>query len=401
MIRVLAVMTLAAGCSSSTSAQGDANNGDGGFLACDPLAQTGCMPAEKCTWILDAIQPDNKTLGHVGCAPDTGTVVDGASCTYGPPGVTGYDDCLRGHLCFTPALAPEGPGVCKQICDQQGGNPTCDADHACAKYRGLLGPPNSEAGGVCDVKCDPFADNLFGKPTKTGTECADGEGCYPRFSNTLPLRSIATCEPAPNPSAYSGAPCTADNNCADANTAFANGCAPGFLPFVSDDITGTTTFECKSLCKMKDCSSAGCGTNNIDHAGASPHACNTTDSTGVFDTTATDANNGQPDGDSCFAVWRFELDKSSNTIVTSPFSDTLGVCFDHQHFHYDANHDGTTTSNEVWPACSSLPIVASDPQHPGARDFGCVSATTSGVSMTPLTVHIQRPRLPYDYVFRK
>src|SRR5947199_7267126 len=44
---------------------------DAGGSTCNPLAQTGCPGAEKCTWIANS---------YVGCAP-SGTVATGGACT--------------------------------------------------------------------------------------------------------------------------------------------------------------------------------------------------------------------------------------------------------------------------------------------------------------------------------
>src|SRR5262245_18843307 len=90
---------------------------------CSPLTQAGCMPGEKCTWLLDALMP--QYVGHIGCAPD-GTANAGDACMYGAPGPSGYDGCKAGTVCGN---YRGGTGVCKQICDQQGGQPACDAQH--------------------------------------------------------------------------------------------------------------------------------------------------------------------------------------------------------------------------------------------------------------------------------
>ena len=58
--------------------------------SCNPLTQAGCGAGEKCTWIVNALTP--QYIGHVGCAP-IGSASLGESCSYGPPGCDGYDNC--------------------------------------------------------------------------------------------------------------------------------------------------------------------------------------------------------------------------------------------------------------------------------------------------------------------
>jgi hypothetical protein len=168
----------------------DTGGGEGGGT-CNILAQTGCAASEKCAWIVDDAAMD---LGHIGCAPDTGTVADGAACTVMAPEHGGYDNCLKGHHCFGNNMT----GVCKQICDQQGGAPMCGTGFACQLYEGLFGPAGMEAAGVCDPTCNPLDDNLFGKATKTGTACSMTQGCFPQFHRTGTTRSSASCAVHPD-----------------------------------------------------------------------------------------------------------------------------------------------------------------------------------------------------------
>ena len=92
---------------------------------CNLLTQVGCAAGRKCTWLVDASQP--QYVGHIGCAPD-GTANLDEACMFGMPGATGYDNCRKGSVC---SGYQGGVGVCKQICDQQGGMPACDAQHVC------------------------------------------------------------------------------------------------------------------------------------------------------------------------------------------------------------------------------------------------------------------------------
>jgi hypothetical protein len=142
---------------------------DSGTAVCNVLMQTGCMTGQKCSWIED--NTASPPLGHIGCAPD-GIAARGAACTYGAPGATGYDNCMKGDICIA--------SVCKQICDQNGGAPMCGANFACGVYSGVFGPVGQPAAaGACDPTCNPLIDNTFGSgKTKTGTACGATSGCY-------------------------------------------------------------------------------------------------------------------------------------------------------------------------------------------------------------------------------
>src|SRR5688500_4614995 len=62
-------------------------------VACDPVAQTGCAAEEKCTWLVEQVDPDY--LARSACVPNGATAI-GAACTSGemmPGAESGYDDC--------------------------------------------------------------------------------------------------------------------------------------------------------------------------------------------------------------------------------------------------------------------------------------------------------------------
>jgi hypothetical protein len=369
---------------------------------CNVLTQTGCAATEKCTWIVDNAP---MKLGHVGCAPATGTLTDGMACSFVPPEQGGYDDCARAHYCFSRDYMT---GICKQICDQQGGPPTCGDGFACQQYEGLFGPAGMEAAGVCDVECDPLDDNDFDgsstRLTKTGTKCTDAQGCYPRFSNAAPRRSDATCADVPMDSGnlFHNAPCDHADGCANiSEIPYLNGCAPGFRAVVTDNTTGANTWACRSLCALSDCFLGNCGTTQDPaYIGAAPHRCNGTDSTAVIGKPFV----AGPSGDNCVAVWWVaEQNKMTGVVQQSRFSDSLGVCLRHSDFHFDSNKDGKIDNNDMtFPDCSTLPVVETASTL-GARQFGCVKATTSTypLNATPnrpagSELLIETPRLPYS-----
>ncbi len=43
---------------------------DAAVAACNPLANTGCQPGEKCTYVIDTPQGADDPLGSTRCAPD-------------------------------------------------------------------------------------------------------------------------------------------------------------------------------------------------------------------------------------------------------------------------------------------------------------------------------------------
>jgi hypothetical protein len=377
-------------------------SGSGSAAACNILTQTGCNNGEKCSWIHDQTMPT--AISHVGCAPD-GTVAVGAACMYGSPPM-GWDNCKSGGVC-------EG-GVCKQICDQQGGAPMCDTTHSCQVYEGFLGPPQMEAAGVCDPTCHPLDDNYFGGTTRTGTACGSGEGCYGFWSGG-PGQSHFSCASVPphgvNPpppgsnALFHRAACATASGCANAGgSPYLNGCASGYMPYITDDLAGMNTFVCIAFCKPADCTvtaTPGCGTAGANRVGASPHRCNQTDAMGTFNPAA--------NGDQCVYGWVFEIGSDNVTVLKSNYSDTTGFCMDHSKYHL-LDSTGMTRTNDAWPACATLPLTAAGSNCFGgsgatgtngctAQDFGCVSTTTGMIPTMfngqPRNVHIEMPRAPY------
>ena len=203
--------------------------------------QTGCTTGQKCTWIQD--NDDSPPLGHIGCSPD-GTVAIGGACTYGPPGMTGYDNCTKGNVCLD--------SECKQICDQTGGAPMCATGFACGLYSGVFGPvAGPYSAGACDPECDPFGDNTFGKATKPGSGCGSQSGCY-----GLPDSTVSTHYTCGHPQTTLGNRVACSGACGP----YLNGCGQGFVPLLID-ATGSRRSIASRICKPADCSSAGCGTN--------------------------------------------------------------------------------------------------------------------------------------------
>ncbi|HEY5924937.1 MAG TPA: hypothetical protein VIV11_24820 [Kofleriaceae bacterium] len=356
-------------------------------MTCNPLTQAGCAAGEKCTWLLDALMP--QYVGHIGCAPD-GTGAAGDSCMYGAPGATGYDGCAKGNVCGN---YRGGTGICKQICDQQGGTPMCAATHVCVTYSGLFstGDTTPAAGGVCDLACDPIADNDFDgsgaasmKTTATcGANAAVGCYGYPSFGSPPATgwsctNDINSMEAQPTGLRHR-VQCIETNNCADAGpTIYVNSCNQGYLPLLRESTTVSTAI-CTALCRPQNCWMGNCGTQNVNRIGVSTtgntNGCKTPDRVGTF-FTANDASGGEH----CRYIWSFEIDDQGN-FLRSPTSDTMGFCFDHDKYLYDSNGDNMPETK--YPNCGNLPQSGfgsgTDPSmqlsYWGAADLGCVDTT--------------------------
>ena len=347
--------------------------GDAQFDAlpvCNPLSNAGCATGEKCAWIIDATMP--QYLGHTGCVPD-GMAPIGAACEFGGAGATGYDNCQHGGVCSAYQV-PGTAGVCESVCDPQGGPPTCDATHACAMepdlfWTGVTSPP---AAGVCVPACDPLADNDFDGSgsafSRTGTTCGSADvGCYGIPSGGTAPRTSFMCMP----DLHYGAPlvhrteCTTATGCAASDgTIYVNSCNQGYLP-VFRESTAVSTAVCIAMCKPLDCYAGNCGSNNVNRLGAAPHRCAGSDALGAFGS-----------GEECQYMWAQELDGNLRWLP-SPYSDSVGFCFDHSKYEYDASGDGIPDT--TIPGCEDLPLHGSG-SGLDAVMVGCVSSQTAGLT---------------------
>jgi hypothetical protein len=336
---------------------------------CNPLTQAGCRAGEKCTWLLDALMP--LYAGHVGCVPD-GTAGAGDACAFGAPGDTGYDNCAKGLVCGDHR---GGVGICKRICDPQGGVPECGAMHVCVTSADLFKQSTvMPVAGVCEVACDPLADNDFDGAgssfEKAGTSCgSDAEvGCYGMPSEGTPPHTAWYCATdvhaaSADPLGFRHrVPCTVDNGCASPRLDVTS-CNQGYLPLVHE-MTGSSTVVCVAICKPLDCYAGNCGPNNENRLGAAPHRCTSTDRVGTFITTQ--------GGEHCQYLWVRERD-DIGTLLRSPTSDSVGFCIDHSKYHYDADGDGQPET--PLPPCATLPDGFGAGSALGAADLGCVDST--------------------------
>jgi hypothetical protein len=357
---------------------------------CNPLAQTGCNTGEKCTWIVDAYAPNY--VGHVGCVPD-GTAGSGATCQFGAAGATGYDNCVKGTVCNNYSGSP---GVCRDICDPQGGAPMCNQTHACVTYGGLFSDGTAPAvAAICDPSCDPLTDNDFDGPgsalTRTGTTCGSANiGCYGYpSSSSLPTQFSCATDINYTTALHHRTVCDTTTGCeTNAGQFFVNSCNQGYLPLLYES-TASTSVVCVAMCKPQNCYAGSCGTADANQHGAAPHRCQTPDALGSFNTAAA--------GEECAYWWFLETD-SSGTLLHSPYSDSLGFCLDHSKYMYDSNGDGT--ADTALPSCQSLPIHGASGSL-GAADLGCIDSATAGLFTGKLPApRVTGVRAPYHHAMR-
>lgn len=372
---------------------------------CNPLNQMGCNPGEKCAWIEDVAPTETtEAVGHIGCVPD-GPKQLGDQCTQngvdamGNPDGTGYSDCVAGTECVA--------GFCRQICDHQGGTPMCDADHACAQYSSLFEQADQTIAGVCDVRCDPL--NQTANAGSLTAACGSPEATKPRFGcygdgvdftcapNSLPGKCSVTTATRCNYSynddvdgngtndrCPTGETCELDMDAMRTdrrpaatpgpNTAYINGCAPGFVPFFFE-MTGSTTVVCSGLCsplKTDNTLTANVTGNSATLAKlpleAAPAAGNAV--------CVVNKKGSLPVGgnENCLFMWPFNI-RMDNTLPDTPYNDNLGVCRDYTQYTYDDDNNQNTPRVGI-PSCHQLP--AKDAQIAdctcNAQGFACAGA---------------------------
>ena len=344
-------------------------------MACDPVAQSGCMAGEKCTWIVDldgsATQAE---IGHIGCAA-SGAVLDGAACTDATAATNGgVDGCVRGDLCISKK--------CKPICDPQvvtGATGGCTTNYACSSYAGVFtisGPP---VAGVCEPTCDPLTQKL-----NVGT--TNLEAC----GSVDPTMPTGTCVIGPGFTSFVCAPAVASvagktdrvPPLADsAGNIYGNGCAPGYIPFYFEDASGANKTVCSGMCApLKVDQDIATGDHVDDNRGDKTALGKLPgDATSVAGHATCDSNvkgstvspTSSPRGEDCRYIW-FGLAQGvvSNALQT-PYNDTLGVCFAYENYH-DIRVPGIADLQQE-KSCAELPAVAPSDTDPygSAKDNGC------------------------------
>lgn len=277
----------------------------------------------------------------------------------GAAGATGYDNCAKGAVC-TAYAHPGTIGICEQVCDPNGGIPTCDATHACVTYPDLfaIGSAYQPQAGLCGLTCDPLADNDFDGSgsalSRTGSACGSADiGCYGAPKTLAP----ATAFVCMNEQNYATplrhrSECTFATGCATPEGRISvNSCNQGYEPVLTES-TAVSTIVCAALCKPLDCYAGSCGSNDSNRRGAAPHRCMTPDAVGNFGS-----------DEECQYLWAHELDGSGHWL-RSAYSDTVGICVDHAAYGL--------------PSCAQVPLHGSGGE-PDAVSLGCVSSQTAGL----------------------
>jgi hypothetical protein len=369
---------------------------DGGgdaSIACNPVAQTGCMANEKCTWIVDV--DGSKTaaeIGHIGCAP-VGGLADGAACTNATAALNGgADTCIAGDLCVS--------GKCKPICDPQlvdGAAPgACAASYACSVYSGVFVSGTTPVAGVCEPSCDPLTQALNVGTTGTAA-CGSVDPTKPSGTcvASTGFRSFH-CAPS-DPTLYGNTDRKAPLTDARGN-AYGNGCAPGFIPFYYEDASGAMKVTCSGMCAplKVDATIALDAAHKDDNRGdktalgklptdAAPSAGKATCDVGVKGSQVS-----SPHGEDCRYLW-FPLAKGDPTkALPSPYNDTLGICFAYEKF-VDITVPGMT-AKQPEKSCAELPVTTATTDDPygSAKDNGCYPLVQSiGLRKAP------RRAIPY------
>lgn len=375
-----AVAALAAACGRGGASE-PADASIDAQLLCNPIAQTGCMASEKCTWVIDA-NADPSTgsgpIGHVGCAPADPTATRGMACTAAVAGINdGADHCVKGEICIS--------HVCKQICDPQlapgAGAGACDTTHACLAYRGVFEASSAPIAGACEVGCDPLTQQ---RATDKAEACGSADATMPTATcvpTTEEFKSFA-CAPVQTLTATDRMPPVAPTD--DPNAIIGSGCAPGFLPFSFDDGSGVMKTLCSGLCapvKMDRTIAMTAPANRKPYGNTSAPGKLPGDLKAVpGHATCLDGVKGSipasdPQGDDiedCRFIWaplEIASNPSSPTPVDTPYNNLLGVCFAYSRFKtVDTDNDGKPDAFQK--SCKDLGTTP-DPIYGTAQDAGC------------------------------
>ncbi len=361
-------------------------------MACNPIAQTGCMANQKCTWIVDAdANPTTMTaeIGHVDCvAVDATAVPDGMACTAAKAAVSGgADNCAKGDICIS--------GLCKQICDPQlasgAGAGACDSTHACLSYRGVFESTGIATAGACEVGCDPLTQQLATTkaeacnstdPTKPTGTCVPTTGEFKSFACAPALSQSLTLTDRMTP-------------LGDSRGFFGNGCAPGFLPFFFEDGSGSQKTLCSGMCapvKM-DSDIFKTATNNQPYGDTNALGKLPSDPKAVAGHATCQIGvkgslTDQEGTEDCRFIW-LPLASAATppAIVDTPYNNTLGMCFAYTKFSVT---DPNTKMAVPLKSCKDMSTTA-DPVLGTAEDQGCYPAAGFPGAAARVTPWLFRP----------
>ncbi len=322
---------------------------------CDPVAQTGCDPGQKCAWIRTAASPTMQT-GVVGCVADGDKLLNSA-CAWGLAGATtGFDDCKAGMVCLATATIDAAGGTCAAICDFTAGPGSCATNYACGRFSAYFNGPNSVV-GLCAPTCDPLKQTRdydgavhcggpldgTGQPTTGCDGFPSGGGAPSQFTCTRVLH------PNDKSDAYAYDPAFPGN-------IFLNSCAAGYIPMLYDNTVDAmngdqTKIICVAYCKP----GATSVTAKANANGVAPYTC---------------AAAGAAAPHEC----RFWDYLESDTTPESVWSTGLGFCMNYPNYTFDGSSLNPPQSpTQPQPSCTTLSATGHiyDPTITDTQIWGC------------------------------
>jgi hypothetical protein len=190
------------------------------LITCDPVAQTGCGPGEKCT------------LGATG----TTCLSNGNKATGQQCGTGGADDCVAGDLCSVDSMTAT-TDMCREFC-----NTDTDCHQPAAPAGATAEPKNGPhciitftgtTAKACTVPCNPV--------TRAGASgCPGTLACV--YGGTATIPELTDCS-TPG-SKLDGAVCADSSECANGLVC----------------VGSAATYHCRQVCRNAtpgDCSGAG------------------------------------------------------------------------------------------------------------------------------------------------
>lgn len=349
---------------------------DSGPVQCSPTAQTGCDPGQKCTWIVDNEEP---RISHVGCVDD-GTVEAFGTCTRQPPAAGGADDCKAGNICLS--------GMCKPICDTNGGEPVCPTNYACVRYADVLedGGGNS-LGGACEPGCDPLTQKLLvggGEACGSPDPAAPTLGCYGGIdfscSRAGDLDKVDGTDPREN------------------GVVYLNSCAPGYLPIFDRSTTDQTTI-CNGLCAAQPIDNTRPAPVAIAGNPSEVAKLPTSPAAMAGDGTCAATKKGRGGQSTCIYYYPRVQDSQTGEIPAAfeTYTNKLGICLNRTDLQIDFDQN-PATDPEAWGmnvGCQGLPPTSADPNTPwmGADFWWCQPAEPAALTGTQQR---KRARAPFS-----
>jgi len=291
-----------AGGAMSGGAAGMAGAG-GGPTDCNPIAQSGCLQGERCTW-LGAAAPL-----RLGCVPN-GTVALGETCVRAV-GADEADNCAAGLRCGDEL-------VCRKICDNATEG-SCSANHLCTRTSSTPSPNGGSDPGVCLETCNPVTQV---RDTDQAPACGSPNpgtptrGCYGDIDTGF------VCASAGNSANVAGS--------MPANGSL-NSCAPGFQALLRSSSAPQSPIICVAFCAPAPTSSVQPG--NAGGLLGSGHTC---------------ANRGA----SGECRYLFLLRDSFVPEPPTSLGNTLGFCFVPSNYQYDSDNDQVLDT--PYPSCTTL-----------------------------------------------